>query len=79
LPILQDGRLVGRADLRNDRATRTLEARRIGLEPTAERTASAAGVGEALRSLARFVGAESVRIGEATPARFRRELLKNTS
>ncbi len=76
LPILQDGRLVGRADLRNDRAARRLEVPRIALEPAAERTTSAAGVADALQSLARFVGATSIRIDAASPARFGRELRK---
>jgi uncharacterized protein len=74
LPILQDGRLVGRADLRNDRAARRLEVPRLTLEPAGERVASAAGIADALQSLARFVGASSIRIGAVSPSRFGREL-----
>lgn len=59
LPILHEGRLIGRADLKTHREERRLEARAVGFEapPTPEQ---AAGTARAMRSLARFVGAERV-------------------
>jgi len=59
LPILHDGRLIGRVDLKNHRAEKRLEARSVHFEgrPSA---AGLRGTAEALGSLARFVGAERV-------------------
>ena len=59
LPILHDGRLIGRLDPKNHRAEKRLEARAVHFDaPPSD--AALAGTAEALRSLARFVGAETV-------------------
>ncbi|MBI3565205.1 MAG: YcaQ family DNA glycosylase [Elusimicrobia bacterium] len=59
LPVLHEGRLIGRVDLKTHRGERRLEVRRAGFEAPLD-AASAAGTASALRSLARFVGAERV-------------------
>jgi hypothetical protein len=59
LPILHDGRLIGRLDPKNHRAEKRLEARAVQFDaPPSD--AALAGTAEALRSLARFLGAETV-------------------
>lgn len=59
LPILHEGRLVGRLDPRLDRAAKRLTIHAIHLEPGVKRTPELdAGLGDALRDLAAFVGAE---------------------
>jgi uncharacterized protein len=82
MPILHDGQLIGRVDAKTHRAERRLEAKRIGFEawfargkgpPAAawgkvDREAALAGVAEALQSLAKFVGAERVTLGQVVPA-----------
>jgi uncharacterized protein YcaQ len=82
LPILHDGHLVGRLDPKAHRAERHLEVKRVHFEPwfargerppaaswgAIDRGAALAGVGEALRSLATFVGADDVSLGRVTPA-----------
>ena len=81
LPIFHDGQLVGRLDPKTHRAERRLEVRAVHFEPwfakgsappatswgAVDRDAALAGVGEALRSLAAFVGAEDVSVGRVTP------------
>lgn len=81
LPILHDGQLIGRLDPKNHRAEKRLEIRAVHFEPwfakgapppaaswgALDRDAALAGVGEALRSLAAFLGAEEVSIGRVTP------------
>ncbi|HSD66175.1 MAG TPA: crosslink repair DNA glycosylase YcaQ family protein [Vicinamibacteria bacterium] len=81
LPIFHDGQLVGRLDPKTHRAERRLEVRSVHFEPwfakgsdppavswgAVDRDAALAGVGEALRSLAAFVGAEDVTVGRVTP------------
>jgi uncharacterized protein len=81
LPILHDGRLIGRLDPKAHRAERRLEVRAVHFEPwfatgepppavswgPVDREAALAGVGEALRSLAAFVGADEVTLGRVTP------------
>ena len=83
LPIFHDGQLIGRADLKTHRAERRLEAKRIHFEPwfvnggrppaadwgEVDRDAALAGVAEALRSLATFVGADRVTLGAVEPRR----------
>lgn len=59
LPILHAGRLIGRLDLKNHRAEKRLEARGIHFE-SAPSPEELCGTAEALVSLARFVGAETV-------------------
>ena len=83
LPIFHDGQLVGRLDPKAHRAEKRLEVRTVHFEPwfangdappaaswgrTVDRDAALAGVGEALRSLATFVGAEDLTLGRVTPA-----------
>jgi uncharacterized protein YcaQ len=81
LPILHDGQLVGRLDPKTHREARQLEVKAVHFEPwfakgeappavswgAVDRDAALAGVGEALRSLAAFVGAEDVTVGRVTP------------
>jgi hypothetical protein len=84
LPILHDGRLVGRLDPKAHRGERRLEVRSLHLEPwfaageappngarPLERDAAFAGIAGALRSLAEFVGADDVDLGRVAPARWR--------
>lgn len=59
LPILHDGRLIGRLDAKNHREERRLAARAVHFESRPD-DAALAGTAAALRSLARFLGAESV-------------------
>jgi uncharacterized protein YcaQ len=82
LPILHDGHLVGRLDPKTHREERRLEVKAVHFEPwfakgqappavswgAVDRDAALAGVGEALRSLAAFVGAGDVAVGRVTPA-----------
>ena len=82
LPIFHDGQLVGRLDPKAHRAERRLEVRAVHFEPwfakgdrppaaswgAIDPGAALVGVGEALRSLATFVGAEDVTLGRVTPA-----------
>ena len=73
---------MGRLDPKTHRAERRLEVRAVHFEPwfakgdrppaaswgPVDQEAALAGVGEALRSLATFVGAEDVTLGRVTPA-----------
>jgi uncharacterized protein len=82
LPIFHDGQLVGRLDPKTHREERRLDVRAVHFEPwfakgdappaaswgRVDPGAALAGVGEALRSLATFVGAEDVTLGRVTPA-----------
>jgi uncharacterized protein YcaQ len=56
LPILHDGRLIGRLDAKNHREDRRLEVRGVHFEAPPD-GAEIAGVRSALESLARFLGA----------------------
>ena len=81
LPILHDGLLIGRLDAKNHREQRRLEVRSVHFEPwfsgvgraqalrraAPDRAAALEGLGEALRDLAAFVGAESVALGRVAP------------
>jgi uncharacterized protein YcaQ len=84
LPILHDGQLIGRVDAKTHRAERHLELRHVHFEPwfdtrseppsglgRVDRDAALAGVVEASRSLATFVGADTVTLGRVTPRRLR--------
>lgn len=66
LPLLWDGRLVGRVDAKHDRAAGTLLVPAAHLEPDAPDGAVEA-TGSALADLARFLGAGRVRIARAEP------------
>lgn len=82
LPIFHDGQLIGRLDPKTHRAEKRLEVKAVHFEPwfakgqtppaaswgRVDRDAALAGVGEALRSLASFVGALEVAVGRVTPA-----------
>lgn len=83
LPLYHDGLLLGRMDLKTHREERRLEVRGAHFErwfasgerpPAAawgavDRDGALAGVGESLRSLAEFVGADRVTVGRVTPSR----------
>jgi len=61
LPILHDGRLIGRLDAKNRREERVLEVRQVHFDaPPGD--AARAGVKSALDSLARFLGAERLQV-----------------
>lgn len=63
LPILHDGRLVGRLDPKLHRDRGALEIRSLHLEPGFEATTGfVAGLRDALESLAGFVGADDLRL-----------------
>jgi uncharacterized protein YcaQ len=82
LPIFHDGQLIGRLDPKTHRAEKRLEVKAVHFEPwfargtapptgsrgPVDRDTALAGVGDALRSLAAFVGAQNVTMGRVTPA-----------
>ena len=91
LPILHEGLLVGRVDLKTHRDESVLEARHVHLEPWLQRGGTPpgvhwndtpalaellAGIAEALRSLAGFVGASRVEVLRVSPAHARAGLLR---
>src|SRR5262249_23526814 len=92
LPVLHDGQLVGRVDLKTHREHGALEARHAHFEPwvaagkpapgvawgALERDALIAGLGGALHSLARHVGVERVQVGRVTPSKFKSALVAAT-
>lgn len=70
LPILSDGRLVGRVDAKHHRDERRLALRHVAFEtPLATPDTVLAGTADAARSLATFIGATGVTIERVTPAR----------
>jgi uncharacterized protein YcaQ len=83
LPILHDGQLIGRLDPKVHRADRRLEVKAVHFEPwfargaappaamwgTVDRDAALAGLADSMRSLAAFVGADTVSLGRVAPAR----------
>ena len=85
LPILHDGQLLGRVDLKSHRERGVLEARHVHFERwfaageppplvswgRVDPDAAIAGLGDALRSLARHVGVTRVRVARTTPPRYR--------
>jgi uncharacterized protein YcaQ len=89
LPILHDGQLIGRVDAKTHRAERRLEVRHVhfegwfaagGTPPSGGAPlpldAGLAGVVDALRSLATFVGAESLTVARVTPRRLQAVLAR---
>lgn len=89
LPILHHGHLIGRVDAKSHRADRKLEVRHVHFEPWFAKTAAPprgtarldqddaiAGVADALRSLAVFVGADEVNLLRVTPGRLRAPLVR---
>jgi uncharacterized protein len=92
LPILHRGLLVGRVDAKTHRAEQRLEVRHVHLEPWAagsqappiegealDASEILAGVGDALASLAVFVGANTVAVRRVTPHRLRAVLVSATA
>jgi uncharacterized protein YcaQ len=90
LPILHDGRLIGRLDAKAHRALSRLEVRRVHFEPWFVRgdapplsrwgpidsAAALAGIADSLRSLAAFVGAERVTLGRVSPGKLKAPLAR---
>ena len=89
LPILHHGHLIGRLDAKAHRAERRLEVRHAHFEswfasvqaPPAggarvDQDEALAGLGEALGSLAAFVGADEVTLQRVTPRRLRASLAR---
>jgi uncharacterized protein YcaQ len=82
LPILHDGQLIGRLDPKTRREERRLEIKSVHFEPwfanggrppaaawgVVPRDPALRGLAEALRSLARFVGADDLTLGRVSPA-----------
>jgi uncharacterized protein YcaQ len=72
LPILHDGRLIGRIDPQMDRRSGTLTVRGIFLEPEAPtRKATGTAVAAVIRELGSWLGAGEVRFGDEIPAAWR--------
>ena len=85
LPILHNGQLIGRVDPKAHRAERRLEVKHVHFEPwfargvhppaaswgTLDRDAALAGLADSLRSLAAFVGADTISLGRVTPSALR--------
>jgi len=87
LPILHDGRFIGRVDAKTRRAEGRLEIRHVHFEgwfsggappplgrDRLDQDAALAGLSDALGSLATFVGAADIRLGRVTPGRLRSPL-----
>jgi hypothetical protein len=74
LPILHDGRLIGRVDAKVHRDARRLEVRHVHFEPRAVGEDELEGLAGALASLAAFVGADEVALRRVTPRRLRAPL-----
>jgi uncharacterized protein YcaQ len=83
LPIWHDGQLIGRVDAKTHRREARLEVKRVHFEPwfaragappvvswgKLDRDEAMAGVADALRALATFVGADHVTLGRVLPSR----------
>lgn len=81
LPLLHEGQLIGRVDLKHHRAHGVLEARHAHFEPwfaageappvklwaVPDRDEALAGLADALHSLARFTGAREVKLARTSP------------
>jgi uncharacterized protein YcaQ len=68
LAILHRGRIVGRSDLKSDRAAGQLRVRGLWLEPGIDADAGLVeGLAGALKDLARFVGLVAVVVERAEP------------
>ena len=86
LPILHDGRLIGRVDAKAHRSERRLEVRHVHFEPSGahakwaagedrvDQEETLAGLASALRSLATFVSGDELVLGRVTPPRLRTPL-----
>ena len=85
LPVLHEGQLVGRVDVKTHREAGVLEAKHMHLEPwlakgeapprahwgNVDLDEALAGIAGALRSLATHVGCTDVKLGRVTPGKFR--------
>jgi uncharacterized protein YcaQ len=70
LPILHEGRLIGRLDAKNSRGDGRLLVPAVHFEDWFARSrqdGAFEGLGKALRSLAEFVGAREIYIGKVWP------------
>ena len=90
LPILVDGRLIGRADVKTHRTDGVLELRNVHFEPwfvagdlppveprrPLDRARGLSGLAEAVHSLATFVGCSRVKLTRTTPTRLLTPLRK---
>ena len=89
LPILHRGQLIGRLDAKAHRAEQRLEVRHAHFEPwfasaqaspagwgRVDQDEALAGIGEALGSLAVFVGADAIALRRVTPQRLRAPLMR---
>ena len=90
LPLLHDGQLIGRVDLKAHREQGVLEARHAHFEPwfaagappplagwgPVGQDAVLAGLAGALSSLARHVGVTGVKLGKVTPSRLKAPLAR---
>jgi uncharacterized protein YcaQ len=77
LPILIDGRLVGRLDARYRRKERILSVQSIHLEPTVKATATLAGtIVSILRGFVRFLGGGQIEVLLTAPDSLHPHLLK---
>ncbi len=77
LPILHNGRFVGRLDPKADRKTNTFLVRKIALEPEEELTDDlVAGIVGALHEFMKFHGSERVTIEQSQPKKLRTALLR---
>ncbi len=77
LAILHRGRLVGRLDVKADRAAKTLLARALYLEPgVAVDDALVSGIATSLLDLARFLNLLAVRVGTSDPPELAPRLLE---
>ena len=78
MPILHNGRFVGRLDPKADRKTRTFLVRKIALDPGEKLTDElVTGIAGALREFMEFHGSEHVEIEQAEPKKLKTVLLKN--
>jgi uncharacterized protein YcaQ len=83
LPILHDGQLIGRVDAKNHREEKRLEVKHVHFEPwfadraappvvrwgTFDHAGAMTGLGDALKALGSFVGAERIELRRVTPSR----------
>lgn len=90
LPVMHEGRFIGRVDLKLHRERGTLEARSAGFEPwlreggpgpgaawgPVDEEGAVHGTAESLWSLARFTGADRVTVGRVTPPGLRAPLAR---
>jgi uncharacterized protein YcaQ len=90
LPLMHEGHLVGRVDLKTHREEEDLEARHVHFEPWVvkggeppgarwgafDRDAMLAGLAEALGSLAAFVGAKRTVLGRVSPGRWKSDVAR---